>query len=239
MNMKSLFLCLLGALGAVAAPFSFGVRGGVPLTDFINSVETGTSPVIIGSGPQTSALGPGLFGITTTTNRYIIGPTVELHLPAGFGIEFDALYRHLNYNATGNLTDVAVSSRTSSNAWEFPLLLKYRFPTPIVKPYVDAGVAWDTLSGLKQTVTATVLPTHITTTNSTSSPAELHHNTVTGFVVGVGLDVHAIFVHISPEIRYTRWGAQHFLPPGIPGVTNGLPIESDQNQAEFLLGITF
>ena len=229
MNMKSLFLCLLGAVGAVAAPFSFGVRGGVPLTDFINSVETGTSPV---------NLAPGLFGITTTTNRYIIGPTVELHLPAGLGIEFDALYRHLNYTATGNLVDVAVSSRTSSNAWEFPLLLKYRFPTPLVKPYVDAGVAWDTLSGLKQTVTETVLPTHITTTNSTSSPAELHHNTVTGFVVGVGLDVHAIVVHISPEIRYTRWGAQHFLPPGVPGATS-LPIESNQNQAEFLLGITF
>ncbi len=230
MNMKSTLLFLLGAISAAAAPFSLGIRGGVPLNDFINAVETRTSPV---------QFGPGLFGLSTTTNRYIIGPTVELHLPAGFGIEFDALYRHLNYAATGNLTDVAVSSRTSTNAWEFPLLVKYRFPTPLVKPYVDAGVAWDTLSGLKQTIQQTVLPTHTTTTSSTSSPAELHHNTVTGFVLGVGLDVHAIFVHISPEIRYTRWGAQHFLPTEIPGITTGLPIESNQNQAEFLIGITF
>ncbi len=210
--MRPLFLLCLGASAAVAAPFSLGVKAGVPLTDFFSTVQS----------PN--------FGFNSSTNRYIVGGSAELHLPLGLGIEFDALYRHLNYTATANLVDVFTSSRTTGNAWEFPLLLKYRFLTPVIKPYVDAGVAWDTLTGLKQTVTR-LSPVPIGL-SSTSNPTELRHDTTTGFVLGVGLDVHAIFLHILPEIRYTRWGSQHFLS------ANG-GLESNQNQAEFLLGINF
>jgi hypothetical protein len=62
-----------------------------------------------------------------------------------------------------------------------------------------------------------------------------------GFVTGAGVDIHTLVFHVSPEIHYTRWGAHDFLftttcsscaipPPGLP---------INQNQAEFLLGITF
>jgi len=51
-------------------------------------------------------------------------------------------------------------------------------------------------------------------------------------VMGVGLDIHALVIHLSPEIRYTRWGTEHFKLP------NGSFL-SNQNQAEFLVGITF
>jgi len=59
------------------------------------------------------------------------------------------------------------------------------------------------------------------------------------------------FLNISPEIRYTRWGSQQFLTPvvapiigpgvGIVPVPPALPgtIQSNQNQAEFLVGFTF
>jgi opacity protein-like surface antigen len=211
--MRPVLLLLLGAAAAFSQPFSFGVKAGVPLTDFLTTVQS----------PN--------FGFNSNTKRYIVGPTVELRLPFGLGIELDALYRRLDYTSSGNLVDVFISGNTTGNAWEFPLLVKYRFPSKIVRPYVDAGVAWDTLSGLTQTVTQTLFPTRTTTTN-TSNPAELNKNTVTGFVTGVGLDVKVLFIHLSPEIRYTRWGAQHFLS------SNG-GLQSNQNQAEFLLGITF
>jgi opacity protein-like surface antigen len=81
-------------------------------------------------------------------------------------------------------------------------------------------------------VTNTLIPAGITSTTTTSNPPELHKKTTTGFVVGAGLDVHVLVIHISPEVRYTRWGAQHFLSP------NG-GLQSNQNQAEFLVGITF
>jgi len=213
--MKPLFLLLLGAFSLCAQPFAFGLRGGVPLTDFLDTVQN-----------------PDQLNFQTTTSRYIIGPTVELRLPFGFGVELDALYRHLDYTSSGNLIDVIESSKTTGGAWEFPLLAKYRFHSKVVRPYVDAGIAWDTLQGLTQTVTQTVIPTNITTTSTTSNPQELHKNTTTGFVVGAGIDVHVLLIHVSPEVRYTRWGAQHFLS------SNG-GLQSSQNQAEFLVGITF
>jgi Outer membrane protein beta-barrel domain len=217
---------------AVAQPFTFGVKGGVPLTDFLNATSSGN------------------LGYFTTTNRYIVGPEAELHLPFGFGVEFDALYRHLNYTNFSNGVDVLVSSATTSSAWEFPLLAKYRFPGKVVRPYVAAGVVWDTLSGLTQTITQTIIPTSVSNKTTTSSPAELRNNTVTGFVAAVGIDIHLLVLHILPEIRYTRWGSQHFVTPVsavIPGgfgtvaVSPGLPgtIQSNQNQAEFLVGFTF
>jgi hypothetical protein len=181
-----------------------------------------------------------------------------LRLPFGFGVEFDALYRHLNYtnfhigtNSIGSV-DFLVNSSTTSGAWEFPLLAKYHFPTKIVRPYVAAGIAWNTLSALTQTITQTVIPTGVTSTSRTSNPMELGHKTVTGFVAGFGVDLHLLFLNISPEIRYTRWGSQQFvfltpvfaeIGPGV-GIVPVPPtllgtIQSNQNQAEFLVGFTF
>jgi hypothetical protein len=208
--MRSLSLFLLGAVSAFSQPFTAGVKVGVPLTDFFQTVQNVSSSI---------------------PNRYIAGVTAELRLPFGLGVEVDALYRRLHYDATvSNPLSGITTDRTTANSWEFPLLLKYRFPSKIVRPYVDAGVAWDTLSGLTDTITQTIAPTP-TSTRTTSNPASLQHNTTTGFVIGAGLDVHAIVVHISPEIRYTRWGTGHF---NLNGVLN-----SNQNQAEFLVGITF
>ena len=90
----------------------------------------------------------------------------------------------------------------------------------------------------------------MTSTSRTSNPLELVHKTVTGFVAGFGVDIHLLFLHISPEIRYTRWGSQQFVTPvfaliapgvGLGNVSPALPgtIQSNQNQAEFLVGFTF
>jgi hypothetical protein len=100
---------------------------------------------------------------------------------------------------------------------------------------VDAGFAWDTLAGLKQSIRQTIT-TAFTTTNGTSlgssTPAELHKKGTSGFVMGAGVDIHAAVIHLSPEVRYTHWGSPHFEDPA------GL-VTSNQSQAEFLLGITF
>jgi hypothetical protein len=230
--MRLWVIFLAGAPLALGQPFTLGVKGGVPLTDFLNATNSGGS------------------GYFTTTNRYIVGPEAELRLPFGFGVEFDALYRHPSYTNFRNSVDVLLDSSTTSGSWEFPLLAKYHFPTKIVRPYVAAGIAWDTLSGLTQTITQTAIPTGVTSTSRTSNPAELGHKTVTGFVAGFGVDLHLLFLNISPEIRYTRWGSQQFATPvfavigpvvGPVPLPHALPgtIQSNQNQAEFLVGFTF
>jgi hypothetical protein len=209
-NMRPVLLLLLGSLSVCAQPFSAGIKAGIPLTDFLNATENGT------------------FDYTAPTQRYIIGGVAEVRLPLGFGVEFDALYRRLNYTGSGALANVFTTSSTSGSNWEFPLLAKYRFHFPVVKPYVDAGVAWDTLAGLKQTVTTSADELEGTTT--ISSPSELQRNTTMGFVISGGVDIHAIFLHISPEIRFTRWNSAQL---------NAVGLQSNLNQAEFLVGFTF
>ncbi|MGD0868455.1 MAG: porin family protein [Bryobacteraceae bacterium] len=207
--MRLLFLLLAGAAGAFCQPFSFGIKAGVPLTDFLNAAESQNVSYV------------------TATNRFIGGVTAELHLPFGLGVEVDALYRHLNYQQSSS----TVAAGTTASDFEFPLLGKYRFPKlKVVHPFVDAGVAFDSLAGVKQQVTTVV--NGIISASSTSNPSELHNSSTRGFVIGGGIDIHFLVIHLLPEIRYTRWGAQHFFD------LNGL-LHSNVNQGEFLLGITF
>jgi hypothetical protein len=189
------------AMGASAQSVSFGVRGGLPFTDFFSAVSN-----------------PGETFASNST-QFILGPTVELHLPLGFGLEADALYRHFHYTASGNLVDV-LTEATANNAWEFPLLLKYRLPGAFVRPYLDAGVAFDRWSGTKQLTGLLNFAG-----SSTSGVNE-------GFVAGAGIELHLPFVKLSPEIRYTRWGSVNVTD--LSGV-----LRSNPNQAEFLVGLTF
>jgi len=134
-------------------------------------------------------------------------------------VEADALYRHFNYQASGNLVDALVNI-SANNAWEFPLLLKYRMPGLFVRPFLDAGVAFDRWSGSKQLrVLAVVTKSDVSGTD-------------TGFVAGGGIELHTPLIRLSPEIRYTRWGAS-----SITDLSGAL--RSNQNQVEILVGLTF
>jgi opacity protein-like surface antigen len=210
--MRPVLLFLLASICASAQPFSAGIKAGIPLTDFLNAASNGT------------------FDYTAPTQRYIIGGMAEVRLPLGLGVEFDALYRRLSYTGAGTLANgVVETTSTGGSNWEFPLLLKYRFHFPVVRPYLDAGVAWDTLAGLKQTVDVVGMLAPMT---ASSSPSELERNTTMGFVIGGGIDIHAVFLHISPELRFTRWNSAQ-----ISASSGGL--HSNLNQAEFLVGVTF
>jgi hypothetical protein len=224
-----LLLFLMVARPVGAGQLWLGIKGGAPLTNLFNSA----SPF----GSLTTGLPGTIF--TSSANRFTIGPTVELHLPANLGIEIEALYRHFSYNLVGSvgkdyccLVFLLVTSRTTGSSWEFPLLLKYRFATRIIKPYVVAGLAVDTLSGLTSTTVSTIVPFQQTATLTSSNPGELKDTTTAGFVTGMGTDIHAIAMHITPEIRYTHWGAAHFATPDGGRLSN-------PNRLEFLVGITF
>ena len=224
--MKKLLWFTLASVCAAAQPFTFGFKVGTPANDVLDTVQ--------GSN----------FNFHTYTNRYLVGPTAELRLPFGLGVEFDALYRHYNFQTSGTLPPnggippitTTVTGNASTGAWEFPLLAKYRFPFPIVRPFVDAGVAWDRLQGFTQTVSV-LSSTPLTAPSGFNQPVR---NTTTGFVIGGGLEIHVPFVRISPEIRYTRWGSQLFQPnAAFPGTAVVGGLSSNQNQLEAMVGITF
>jgi opacity protein-like surface antigen len=210
--MKSLFLLLLVAGAALAQPVTFGLKAGLPFTDFLSEVQ-GQS--------------------TTNTDHYLFGPEIELRLPAGLSVEFDVLYRHFSYtNVLGSVGD-SITSIGSSDNWEFPLVAKYKFPSRIVRPYVEAGVAWDALSGLKNTVSEALCGTNPNVTcNVLLAPPAATSQTTMGVVIGAGVDIHVVkLFHIAPELRFTRWAKDYF---NLSGVLN-----SSKNQLEVLAGFTF
>src|SRR5579859_5396712 len=222
--MRSLLLFTLSAVAALAQPFTLGIKVGTPANQFLDTVGSGT------------------INFHSYTNRYLFGGTGELRLPFGLGVEVDALYRHYNFQTVGTFPPAGgtITAGASTGAWEFPLLAKYRFPTKVVRPFVDAGIAWDKLAGFKQAVT-------VVSPNPFLPPANLNqpvNDTTTGAVVGFGLDIKVPFVHVSPEFRFTHWTSQHFVP-GTPLTTTGNPFpgftantgfSSNQNQAEVMIG---
>ncbi len=142
-----------------------GVKAGVPFTDLLKAAGVIT-------GPQ---------AVLSQGNNYIVGPVVELRLPFGFAIEADGLYRGTNYHVA-NAGNAPTAIQSSS--WEIPYLAKFRFPIPLLKPFVVAGGAYRTFPDLPPGVTAT-------------------HNGVVG---GAGLELRIGRVRLSGEARYLRWG---------------------------------
>lgn len=103
----------LSCLSANAQFLQVGVKAGVPVNDGF----TGT--------------------LNGTTNRYIIGPEAEVHLPFNLGVEVDALYRHYVVEGQG------------ASEWQFPILLKYRFKgVPLIRPFVDGGLVFNHVSDI-------------------------------------------------------------------------------------------
>src|SRR6185312_5908772 len=108
------------------------------------------------------------------------------------------------------------SANTDASEWNFPILLQYRFGTPVVKPFIEGGVAFNHLSNLS--AAATSIP---------SGPGALLRQSNAGVVLGGGVDLKVPFVRISGELRYTHQGSAFFQQI------------SNVNQAEFLLGLHF
>ena len=203
-------LCLAAANAAAQFPISAGVKGGVALTDAFENTTT--------SFGNFSTVGGVYIHNYSPSKDYLVGPFVELRLPFGFAVEADALYRPLHLS-TGGVSSIQTGTGLSqydlfpanedTHAWEFPILAKYRFKLPIARPYVDLGPSFRAMNGFPNTLS--------------------NH----GVAAGVGVDIKALVLHISPEVRSTRWGDD--APAAGSG---GLP-RSNLNQVELLVGISF
>lgn len=205
---------------AVAALFSqapsFGVKAGIPLTNLVEPVSPTAG--------------------STTTNRYLVGGTIEVRLSHRLGLELDGLYRHLHFSDLFLNPPPSYyfkeAEHVTTGAWEFPLVLKYHPTEKVAGLYVSVGPTCDALQGLKNSFAATSFtPLLPSAAGTNSSPIALQNTAVAGFSAGAGLALRAGAFRLSPEIRYTRWISPHFADSGL---TN-----SQQNQAEFLVGFTF
>src|SRR5947207_15819925 len=96
-------LILLGVFTQICfaeSPFIIGVRGGVPLGDVIQTVQSGSS-------------------ISSSTDHYVVGPTFGIRLPIRFSVAADALFTRLTLSTTSASSG---SISASASSWEFPVL---------------------------------------------------------------------------------------------------------------------
>lgn len=147
------------------------------------------------------------------SRNYLIGPTVEVHLPLGLSVEADALYRPVSQAglplpSLPGFQWFAPPVAHDYSCWEFPVLGKYRLNTPFVKPFLGVGPSFRALA----------------------SPLN-HYWSKAGITAGLGVEGELLHLRIAPEVRYTHWGKDS-------GGARFL-FASERNQAEFLVGLAF
>lgn len=208
----TIFFFSIGILAQTNIPLSVGFKIGSPVNN------------------------PTNFGFTTTTtqSRWTGGPTVELRLPFNFAVEFDALYRTGGATSTYafplglNLNPYNYTSRETTDTWDLPLLLKYRFQVGPVHPFVSAGYMWSHESSAGSAYYNCSGPA------SSCRPPDYPGNAPIGgsfnnsfdrrsVAAGAGLEFRTHYVTITPEARYSR-------------PVNGHPKE---NRVTGLVGFTF
>jgi hypothetical protein len=166
----------------------------------------------------------------TNTKRYVVGPTVQFHFPPRLTLEIDGLYRRLGYQYQ-QITPTTVFRSTVANSWEFPALVKFDVLPGPIRPFVGAGASFRHISGIEE-VQRTVTAGGLIAANFNNAPEFNKRNDI-GLVLGGGVTFKFGRVRISPEFRYTRWGSEAFRDP-VRALLN-----SNRNQGDFLLGLTF
>ena len=192
-----------------AQSFTLGVKGGITATDDI----TGNA--------------------TSESKRYIAGPMVELGLPFGFGIEFDALYSREGYRTSFSNFAGTFNSRERSNSWELPLLLKYRLALPLAKPFVEAGYATREYSSGQFDSSGFLVDLSTGLRSFQQSSGTSNFDASHGFIAGGGVQAGVGRLRLSPELRYTRWTSTPINAP----LSQGAAYQSTQNQVEVLVGL--
>lgn len=168
--------------------FSFGVAGGVALTDAFGYESTTSIPLLAGGPPEQVGLRS-----YSTRKDYAVGPMIEVSLPwRGLLVEIDALYRPMSLTTAVVLPGGTLNSVSPATVvtWEFPVLAKYRFTSGKVRPFIEAGPSFRASGNL-----------------NTAAPS------VYGGTAGFGVEAHVGKVKISPVFRYTRWAADAAVAP--------------------------
>jgi len=168
--------------------------------------------------------------VDSGSKRYLIGPTLEAGLPLRLSVEFDAIYRRQGYQgAYGNFAFSTLEGERA-NSWEFPMLVKYRMPFPLMKPFAEIGYAPRVING---TITGDSILRVPTVQPPVHYSNKTDWQTSHGIVIGGGVDAGIGRLRLSPGVRYTRWNNTAISV----FISDGPAFHSTQNQVDVVLGV--
>jgi hypothetical protein len=202
-------ICQLAGLGELHAQrISLGVEAGVPVTE---SFDKGF-------------IYRGAFDPTTT--RYTVGPPIEVRLGSRFAVAFDALYQPFSFRQS-NIIGTPSSWKTTGALWQFPVLLRYHILEGPIQPFIAAGPSFQVVTNITQSYMTVIDQT------ATISHPQPEQRAIAGFAAGGGLGFSIWRLHISPELRYTRWAAENF------DFTQTNHVGTKLNQIQLLVAVMF
>lgn len=207
---RFVWVLLLGSTASFGQLVSVGVQGGIPI-----------------SAVEDTGFSVGRYNSRTTfeLKRYTVGPAVEVALPLRFRVESGALYKRVRLDRfSGPAPAGYIAEGSRANVWEFPLLLKRRFTSARLAPFVALGSTFRRVGELSvDYLLVPPVPGYL---------AERQHYTAdsdAGLRIGTtaagGVSRRIGLFRVEPEIRYTHWTSQHYLPT--------------TEQIEFLMSVAF
>lgn len=163
----------------------------------------------------------------------MVGPSVEVRLPAGFALEADALYQRIGNTSSFALIDSFIgtgvagttgeTTRTRANVWEFPLLGKYYFRRNSAwQPFVGTGWAFR-FGEIHESGNGTIVNTGGAASTFTFNDS-FRSDLEVGATFAAGIRYRIGHFALQPQFRYTRWGSNSLLR---------------RDEAAFQLGLSF
>jgi hypothetical protein len=234
MKLLLLVIALLIPFVGLAQTVSLGLKAGISVPQAFETANFDSGPGFLRTQ----------ITYTSRAKRYTIGPAVEVSLPLGLALEFDALYKRLDYNfSSGVRNPFSTFHQEQHNIvsrWDLPLLLKYRVRTfGSLTPNVSAGLNTNYIVNTTQLSRDFFTPSSGQTVTpgppvkSRNPPAELRYRSAEGLVIAGGLEFRVHGLRATPEFRYTRWAHENFHELSPAG-----KLRSNLNQAEVLVTLS-
>ncbi len=164
-----------------------------------------------------------IFGRECTANRKKL--IVMRNRPVAAEAGLCATCKHVQMNQSDR-GSVFYFCRLSMIDPQFPVLLRYRILEGPIHPYITAGPSVQMATNITETDTI------INSMPVVSHPPP-ERRAVAGVAAGAGLGFSFGRLHISPEIRYTRWAAENF------DFTQSNHVGTKLNQVQILVAVMF
>ena len=197
--MKKVFMASILLLLLSSSLYSqFGIRGGLALSTWTGNDKSLPLSAITsssGSGTIDPTTRTGFAGGISDKISLLLGLSIE---PGVYYVQAGSVYEIPNTPMSYMGYTVALSGKATQKIdyIQIPVVIKYSFPTPIVSPYLEGGIAYNVLLSAKTKAEITVSFGGASQTSSNETDVKDSFNkSDVSIVLGAGAEISIIDVN--------------------------------------------